>query len=143
MAYFELRTPRDMLQKAERELRKLRRDLTIDNIFNFFVTAHHIQDYVRETHTVPSNVLRAFLADADLKDCQALCNKGKHLRLKGHPEALTSSASAAFGDAAFGEVAFGEGTVRTLFYAGRAVDVHSLPERVVEKWRQFLDDNAL
>ena len=96
MAYFELRTPRDMLNKAERELQRLRGDRSIDNVFNFFVTAYHIQDYVRGAHSVPSEALRAFLADPDLKDCQALCHKGKHLHLKDHPQAMTTSVSGAF-----------------------------------------------
>lgn len=43
MAYFELRTPRDMLEKAEWELQRFRDDRTIDNLFNFFVTAYHVE----------------------------------------------------------------------------------------------------
>ena len=143
MAYFELRTPRDMLEKAERELDRLQRDMTVDNIFNFFVTAYHIQDYVRGTNSVPIPALHAFLADPDLKDCRALCHKGKHLHLSGHPEALTGRASGSFSDHSFSEVSFSAGTVRTLYYGGRAVDVHSLPKRVVAKWRQFLGEHAL
>jgi len=143
MAYFELRTPRDMLEKAERELGRLQIEFTIDNIFNFFVTAYHIQDYVKETKKVPRHILDAFLADPDLKDCQALCNKGKHLRLKQHPEAVTDIVNGGFGGAAFGEVAFGEGDVLKLFYGGRAVEVRGLPDRIMEKWRQFLTEYGL
>ena len=124
-------------------MQRLRGDRSIDNVFNFFVTAYHIQDYVRGTHSVPSEALRAFLADPDLKDCQALCHKGKHLHLRDHPQALTTSVSSAFSDAAFSEVAFGEGQVRKLFYGNRAVDVNLLPDRVIAKWRQFLDEHAL
>lgn len=60
-SFFELRTPRDMLEKAERELQRLRADFTIDNLFNFFVTAYHIRDYVQEATTVPQSELDAFL----------------------------------------------------------------------------------
>lgn len=143
MAFFELRTARDMLEKAERELVRLRADLSIDNIFNFFVTAYHVQDYVRNGSAVSDDVLNAFLQDQDLKDCQALCHKGKHLVLSADPKAWTDIADGSFGGAAFGEVAFGEGDARTLFYDGRAVDVHSLPDRVLDKWRQFLSQNGL
>ena len=132
-----------MLEKAERELQRLRHDHTIDNLFNFFVTAYHIRDYVKEATTVPQHTLDSFLADPDLQDCRALCNKGKHLRLEHHPDALTSIANGGFSGVSFSEVAFGEGQVRTLFYGSRAVDVHSLPERVVQKWKRFLSEHGL
>lgn len=143
MAYFELRTPRDMLEKAERELQRFRHDRTIDNLFNFFVTAYHVRDYVREATTVPQHALDSFLADSDLQDCRALCNKGKHLRLEHHPEAIASTADGGFSGAAFSEVSFCEGQVRTLFYGRRAVDVHALPERVIQKWKRFLAEHGL
>lgn len=44
--FFELKSPRDMLEKARREFSRLRSDLNTDNVFNFFVTIHHIKDYV-------------------------------------------------------------------------------------------------
>ena len=38
--FFDLSTPRDMLNKAVREhFSRLETDLSIDNVFNFFVTA--------------------------------------------------------------------------------------------------------
>jgi hypothetical protein len=89
MAFFELRTPRDMFAKAEREFQRLQREFTIDNLFNFFVTACHIQDYVRKAASVPQFALEAFLADPDLKDCRDLCDKGKHLRLTQREDPTT------------------------------------------------------
>lgn len=142
-SFFELKTPRDMLKKAERELIRLQADFSIDNIFNFFVTAYHVRDYVEEARKVSTRDLDSFFSDPDLQACQALCNKGKHMRLSGHPNAMTDIASGGYGCHSFGEAAFGEGDIRRLFYADRAVDVRSLPARVIQKWDQFLLKNGL
>jgi hypothetical protein len=52
MGFFELRTPADMLRKAERELSRFQSEFNIDNLFNFFVTAYHVQDYIEKTAAV-------------------------------------------------------------------------------------------
>ncbi len=49
-----------MFEKAEREHQRLQNEFTIDNVFNFFVTAHHIKDYVEKTMAIPQQVLEAF-----------------------------------------------------------------------------------
>ena len=143
MSYFELRSPRDMLGKAERELARLQGDRTIDNIYNFFVTAYHVQDSVKAAQAVPAEALRAFLRDEDLRDCRAMCHKGKHFHLSGHPNAVTDIVDSSFGGASFGEVCYGEDDVRTLMYDGRVVDIESLPGRVIEKWRRFFSEHGL
>ena len=82
MAYFELRTARDMLEKACREHKRLHREFNIDNVFNFFVTAYHICDYLKTTGIVPAGVVQDLEDnDPDINACRDLCNKGKHLRL--------------------------------------------------------------
>src|SRR5437879_11270276 len=108
MTFFELRTPRDMLAKAERELARFQQDFTIDNLFNLFVTAYHIQDYIRASAAVPQHALDSFLADAELKACRDLCDKGKHLRLTKRADPTTDVVDGGFSGAAFGELAFGE-----------------------------------
>ncbi len=47
MAFFELKTPRDMLEKARREHTRLSTAFDIDNVFNFFVTVHHMKTTLR------------------------------------------------------------------------------------------------
>lgn len=142
MAYFELRTPRDMLKKAERELERLQREFSIDNVFNFFVTAYHVQDYARVTTAVPQSALDLFLSDPDIQACHDLCDKGKHLRLTKRPDPLTSISNGGFGGAAFGELAFGEGDEWKLCYADRTVEVRALANRVIDKWRNFLNGHG-
>ncbi len=132
-----------MLHKAERELARFHHEFTIDNVFNFFVTAYHIQDYIRVTAAVPQLALDSFLHDPDIKACHDLCDKGKHLKLTTRPDPLTNMANGCFSGAAFGEVAFGEGERWSLLYNDRAVDIHSLPERVINKWKHFFEQHGL
>ena len=132
-----------MLNKAERELARVRQEFSIDNVFNFFVTAYHIQDYIRVTGAVPQLALDSFLQDPDIHACHDLCDKGKHLKLTKRPDPATHIADGCFSGAAFGELAIGEGERWSLLYNDRGVDVHSLPERVIRKWREFLEQHGL
>jgi hypothetical protein len=84
MGFFDFGTPRDMLDKAKRELKRLENaappdetpsDDFKDHVFNFFVTAYHVADYMDE----------ALKAEA-LKDDLLLrrgdaSNKAKHMEL--------------------------------------------------------------
>lgn len=137
MGFFELRTPADMLKKAERELARFQSDFSIDSLFNFFVTAYHVQDYIRATAAVPQAALESLLADPDLRACRDLCDKGKHLRLTRRSDPDTDMVDGCFSGATFGELAFSEGEEWTLVYDDRAVEVRSLAERVINKWKSF------
>lgn len=44
---------------------------------------------------------------------------------------------------AYSEAAFGKNEIRKLYYADRAVDVRSLPDRVIQKWSRFLKEHGL
>lgn len=124
MAFFELRTPRDLFAKAERELERLQREFSIDHLFNFFVTAYHIQDYVKEAASVHQHELEVFLADADMKDCPVAWSG----TLRGAP---------------LGALPLRGGDKWMLLSGDREVDVEWLAERVVEKWRKFIDQHAI
>ena len=47
MGFFELTDAAAMLRKARRELDRLAREPSIDHVFNFFVTAHSLTDYLK------------------------------------------------------------------------------------------------
>lgn len=47
-----------MLEKARREHARMSSSFDIDHVFNFFVTANHIRDYVEKTGRHPSLKLR-------------------------------------------------------------------------------------
>ena len=80
-SFFELTTPRDMLEKAKRELIRLEENLHIDHVYNFFTTAYHIQDYLKNGNYLSQSEVDKFFNDQDLKDCRDICHKGKHLKV--------------------------------------------------------------
>lgn len=142
-SYFDLATPRDMLEKAKRELRRIEREIHIDNVYNFYITAYHIQDYVRKTNPSRIYELEKFLAHQDLKDCQDLCDKGKHLKLtkknRSDPQALVYDHTLS-GNTPLGALKFDEGPEWMLITSdGRHINAISLALAVVNHWSAFLD----
>ena len=146
MTFFELRTPTDMLAKAHREHARLRESLDIDNVFNFFVTAHHIQDYLRGTGMVPQTALDAFLQDQDMQDARDMCNKGKHLRLTrgGRGDTSTAIWSGTLNSAPLNTLPLNSTKERWVVFNGaRTFDVEALADRVMAKWDAFFAVNGL
>jgi hypothetical protein len=127
-----------MLRKAERDLVTLTSSYNSDNVFNFFVTAYHVGDYVKNTHFASQAALEAFLKDPDLVDCRDICNTAKHYVLTRHPTAVSSYDSGAVGGAAVGALAVGADGDWELSIDGRRIDVAQLAARVVAKWSDFL-----
>ena len=75
MGFFELGTAEKMLEKAKRELARLEDDVSIDPVFNFFVTAYHIVD------TLPKKLKADVLKEDLIQRCADACNKAKHMKL--------------------------------------------------------------
>ena len=136
-----------MLEKAEREHSKLVQHIDIDNIFNFFVTAHHIRDYVLRDSRVQQLDLETFLRDPDLQDCRDLCDKGKHLVLtkRPDPKAQHVEFSGCIGGAPIGAMPIGGGSIEywTLTTDSRSVEVKELADSVLKKWSSFLMKHGL
>lgn len=143
MALFELKTPRDMLEKARREHQRLVERFDIDNLFNFFVTAYHISDYVRKTGATPQVELDTFLHDQDIKDCRDLCDKGKHLSLTKRTDPTTHVWSGCIGGAPLNALPLNGGDKWILLTGDREVDVEWLAERVLAKWDAFFTTHGL
>jgi len=78
MGFFRLKTPVDMLEKAKRERSRMVTDLHVDHVFNFFVTAAHIADYVKHSGTVEQRYLDQFRQNPTYRLCRDLCDNGKH-----------------------------------------------------------------
>ena len=132
-----------MLAKASREYARLSIRFDIDNVFNFFVTANHIRDYVEKTDSVSNAAIKCFFQDQDMADCRDLCDKAKHLRLTKRPDPTTHRWSGAVGDAPVGAVPVGGGGRWELWSDGRVVDIERLASRVVEKWEAFFEEHGL
>lgn len=143
MAFFELRTPRDMLEKAKREYTKLQQQWDMDNVFNFFVTVWHIRDYIKETKAVEYAVLEGFLADQDFKDCNYLCKKGKHLKLKKTTNHMPTIWNGALNGAPLNAIEINGNDKWVLINGDREVDIRWLAERVLAKWEKFFSTHGL
>jgi hypothetical protein len=132
-----------MLEKARREHKRLTDCFDIDNLFNFFVTAYHISDYVRKTDAVTQVVLDTLLQDQDIKNCRDLCDKGKHLTLTKRTDPTTHVRNGSFGSSSFGSQPFGGGQKWVLFTGDCEVDVERLAERVLAKWDAFFEVHGI
>ncbi|MCK9398303.1 MAG: hypothetical protein M0Q44_22295 [Methylobacter sp.] len=143
MAFLELRTPRDMLNKAEREYERLRTNFNIDNVFNYFVTANHIRDYIMKTDSAKQVLIDSFFTDQDMKDCRDLCDKAKHLKLTKRLDPQTHKWSGCIGGAPIGVLPIGGDGEWELWSNDRVVNIEQLAERVLTKWREFFETHGL
>jgi hypothetical protein len=145
MSFFEFRTPRDMLEKARREHARLTASVTIDNVFNFFVSAYHIQDYIRQNRPGLTNALKEFIKDQDFKDTRNICDKGKHMLLQTRHQPITTRRRiGAINTAPLNTLPINASKDEwTLLTGNRTVDVLRLAERVLSKWDAFFTAQGL
>lgn len=130
----------DMLSKARRELARLSDDVNIDTVFNFFVTAYHVQDYLRAEAPKRAGDVDVLLTDPDFVVCQSICNQGKHLRIRRKAKrvgAKISGRSGIIGIGVIGEMVIGAGILWDLTYDGTSHDPIALAERVLAKLEEF------
>jgi hypothetical protein len=146
--FFQLRSPRDMYEKAKREFARMKLSPNIDTVFNFYVTAYHVKDYVEKQTTVPETAIKAFLADQAFQMCGYICNKGKHLELtrspwKDYPFKTQHNPGALFDGAPFDEVCFDASESYCLVVDGKETNVVALGQQLLEKWEVFFKDNGI
>jgi hypothetical protein len=136
-----------MLEKARREHGRLTATFNIDNVFNFFVTAYHIQDYIRESNAAPPATIDAFVTSQDIQDARDLCDKGKHLHLtrRKYPDPSTSHRVIGPLNTVPLNTMVLNGYEETwvLQSGARTVDVAALADRVIRQWEAFFDTNGL
>ena len=144
MRFFELRTPRHLLDKLGREYNRLSESRDVDNIFNFYVTAYHIKDYLIASGTMTKQEAEDLFSpkDPELWFCRDLANMAKHLVLTGTPrnprdQQTVPMAHIVFGglnESALNTVPINGGTQWMLRYPdGRSIDVVSHAHRVVTR----------
>ena len=138
-----------MLEKTKREYAKLQQGWDIDNIFNFFVTAYHVQDwiegYIKETKVIDATVLKNFLDGQDIKDCRDMCDKGKHRKLtrRKYSDPITTIWDGSINGAPINAIAINGDDKWILINGDREIDVKWLAERVLAKWEKFFSANGL
>lgn len=143
MTYFELRTPKDMLDKARREHQRMNENFHIDHVFNFFVTAYHIRDYILKNCPSKQAVLERFLKDSDLKACHDLCDKGKHLKLTSRPDPVVHTWQGFLGGAPMGILPMGSIGQRVIMIDSQDIEIKALSDRVLKKWENFFATHGL
>ena len=83
--FFELRTPRDLLEKLKREYRRLQQSpLDQDIAFNLFITAEHIPDWLYPGDRGSDNAeIRSKLKKSNnyLVVCSGIANGSKHFKV--------------------------------------------------------------
>jgi hypothetical protein len=138
--FFDLQSPRDMLEKARREFSRLQSDLNTDNIFNFFVTVHHIKDYAEE-YGIPRDQLPI---GGDFQTCRKLCNLAKHLKdnhkyvdNKFSLESVKLWADGIWADGIW------DGKQARYDLEGQPLNILELAERVINDWEAFLTRQGL
>ncbi len=142
--FFALRDHRDMLAKARRELARLdAAPYDVDHVFNFFVTAYHVMDYVKAM-AVPKAAVDALYADPDFELCQLICNKGKHLELRrGDQETrFVPARTTRLGKHRLGRARLGFTGAKYLV-DGREVDLLRIGRDLVAKWEAFFAANGI
>jgi hypothetical protein len=142
--FFSLKTPRDMLEKAKRERLRLAEAPTIDNVFNFFITARHIIDYAKKGSQIQQVLLNEFERDPDIKSLCDIGDKGKHLILtkKDRVDPVAERKGVGFFGGNFATANFNFTLVWILILDGKRVNVFEFADTVVQKWEQFLTENG-
>jgi hypothetical protein len=151
MSYFELKTPRDMLEKAKREHGRLVDRFDIDNVFNFFVTAHHITDYVcpGEYRFYPQ-ALKDLLNEPDMVATADLCDKGKHLVLarfranRPRDPIATVESAGEYNTAPYNALPYNASAETWKLTCGAGTfDIELLANRIIPRWEKYFADNGL
>lgn len=139
---FELRTPVDLLGKAERDLVRLRSNpLDVDAAFDFFVTARHVPDWVEAYGGRKAG--EVFKQHVELRVCRHIADGAKHF-LATHTNhrqvSGTSTAPGGFQSNAFQASAYQVGALTIVLdptdpdvsALGPSIDAVRLAERVVK-----------
>lgn len=135
-----------MLQKAIREFGKMKTETpNTDSVFNFFVTAYHVMDYVKAKQAAPAAAIKTMQLDPDFRMCRFICNKGKHLMLKknDHDTKSVRKRGALFGAATFNSTMFNEGPSHKFYVSDKEVDIIELGNKLIQKWEAFFVSNGI
>ncbi len=137
--FFEITSPRDLLDKAKRDYEKMKADTSSDTVFNFFVTTYHVMDYVKALGVISKPAIDKLYDDADFRMCQFLCNKGKHIKLRSKYKAKHQPAidGGTLGSFVLGFDCLGGPERFVLLDGKQVINVIELGKRLIDKWKDF------
>lgn len=151
--FFSMRSASDLLEKLGRDSEKLSATTDADTLFNFFVTAWSLHDWIAAEHPALKQSVDA-LFDGELLYCQEIGNKAKHFELtrqRGDPRRSSDPTTQTFDFGTLNTMPVNEGLVNgggtrwQLAYSDRIAidDVNQYAELVLHCLRSFFQDNNI
>jgi len=144
-------TTKELYEKTKFDYEKLIEDLSPNNIFNFFVTAYHLKDYIKAEHNLnESGDIRAFSADMNdlLELAGFIVNKGKHFDVNS--SRYENMQTRFYSDKVDGTMlcdgtwSIGEGeTYKIVDKDGNVHKVQDVAKRLIDEWEKFVNDREL
>jgi hypothetical protein len=97
---YGFRTPRDLYEKLKRDAAKLDDQVNADNLFNFVVTAWHMQDWIKNGPAKSSPAIEAdrnrLRVNEYVQICRDMANASKHFTLTYDPTVSSITREGAF-----------------------------------------------
>jgi hypothetical protein len=118
----------------------------VDSVFNFFVTAYHVKDYLLASNPSNRPAVEALYADPDLLACQAICNQGKHLKVDRRARPVgqkLSGRSGLVGVGTIGQMMVGASEEWDLTWDGVPIDPIRLGECVLARLEAYFTSHGL
>jgi len=142
---FAIQTSRDLYAKLGRDASSVHDEVSSDRLFNFFVTAWSLVDWLKSDESVPHEAKAArdtIQNDPLLQVCRDLANGCKHHTITRYDTSTERTVSTSgFGLGRFGKGAFGIGeeSVVVVMKDGTCYPVLQLVDDVTEHWRLFFE----
>lgn len=146
---FAIHTARDLHAKLGRDASSLHDEVSSDRLFNFFVTAWSLVDWIKRDDSVPAGAKAArdtIRTDPLLQVCRDLANGCKHHTITRYDSSTERTVSTSgFGLGRFGKGAFGIGeeSVVVVMKDGTRYPVLQLVDDVAERWRLFFEKHSI
>jgi hypothetical protein len=147
---YGFRTPRDLYEKLKRDATKLDTQVSADDLFNFAVTAWHMQDWIREGPAKSSPAIEAdrtkLRGNKYVQMCRDIANASKHFTLTYIPTVSSVSREGAFtvGRSSVGGSDMVGGRDTYIIHAGSdRYGVGEVVREVLQLYEAFLNKHSL
>lgn len=147
-----LYTASDLLSKLCREKTLLDEQITSDRLFNFVVTAHSLNDWIKNDPNVTQSAkdaLQSHRRNELLRVCRDVANACKHFNLDDSNERRSVTAAvvsrSGFGVGRFGVGGYGVGeeSITVALRQGHQFDVLRFCREVVDVWSSFFERHGI
>ena len=144
-------TTKELYEKTIFDYEKLIEELSPYNIFNFFITAYHLKDYIKAEYNLSELTdIRAFSSDMnELLDLAGfIANKGKHFDVNSsryeNMETRFYSGKVDGTMLCDGTWCIGEGEAyKIVDNNGNIHNIKDIAKRLFEEWEKFVSDRGL